>query len=204
MVNEHVLIRDKHAAMKRVFKVLIIIFAIVLILLIVFAAGFLFKKPVYVEVTFVNPLADIILANTDNVTGVVDEVAVIEQAVIEFNEDYINYILAALGTGYLHKSVVGGVPVIELDMEGDVWSAEIIDGVPNSKNQAVDNEDLQISISKEEAVKAILSDDIEQFMKDSVNRGDTQIEMVAGKPELFAKGYLDMYKALTGNEIAVE
>ena len=40
-------------------------------------------------------------------------------------------------------------------------------------------------------------------MKDSVSVGNTNIELVANKAELFAKGYLDMYKALTGEEISV-
>ena len=203
MVNENVLVKDKHRVLKKVIKTLIVIFVIVFILLAVFIAGFFLKKPERVEIILVNPIEKIVLANT-NELGEVDEQTVIEEAVIEFNADYINYLLAAIGTGYLHKSILGGQPVIELNLEGEIWGAEIINGMPNSKKIAVENEDLRVSLSKEEAVKAILSSDIEQFMKDSVNNGNTQIEMVAGKTELLAKGYLDLYKELTGEEASIE
>ena len=40
-------------------------------------------------------------------------------------------------------------------------------------------------------------------MKKSVMEGRTQIEVVAGKVELFSKGYLGLYKDLTGEEAPV-
>ena len=61
--------------------------------------------------------------------------------------------------------------------------------------------DLKIIISKRESVETLLSSDIEQFMKDSVASGNTKIEIVAGNTELFSKGYLKMYKELTGGEV---
>ena len=204
MVNERVNIRDKHRVLKKIIKILLIVFGIVFVLLIAFVAGFLLKKPTYVEVVIENPLKNIVFAHTDNVTGEVDKEAVIEQGLIEFNEEYINYILAALVTGYLHKSFVGENPFLELVLDDEVWHSEIISGVPNSGLGSIENEDLRISLPKEEAIKAILSENIEQFMKDSVANGNTQIEMVVGKTELFSKGYLDMYKALTGKEIILE
>ena len=123
---------------------------------------------------------------------------VIAQGILEFNEDYINYILVALGVGYLHKSPLFENPLIEFVLGDEVWSSEVIKGFPNSEKKEIDNEDLRISISKEETVRALLSPDIEQFMKDSVASGDTQIEMIAGKAELFSKGYLEMYGELEG------
>ena len=204
MVNERVNIRDKHRVLKKIIKILLIVFGIVFVLLIAFVAGFLLKKPVYVEIVIENPLKNIVFAHTDNVTGEVDKEAVIEQGLIEFNEEYINYLLVALGTGYLHKSFVGENPFLELVLDEEVWHSEIIKGMPNSGLGEIENEDLRISLPKEEAIKAILSKDIEQFMKDSVANENTQIEMIAGKTELFSKGYLDMYEALTGKEIILE
>jgi hypothetical protein len=196
MVNERVNIRDKYRVHKKIIKVLLIIFVVVLILLIAFAAGFLFKKPKTVEVVFENPLKNIILANT-NANGEVNVNKVIEQGVMEFNEDYINYILAGLGTDSLHSSILTGNPFLELVLRDEVWSSEIIGNIPKSKIGSIENEDLRITISKDEAVKAILSADIKKFMKDSVANGNTKIEMIAGKVELFSKGYLDMYNKLT-------
>jgi hypothetical protein len=155
------------------------------------------------EIILVNPIENIVLSNT-NEAGLVDEQAVVEQAIIEFNADYINYILAALGTGYLHKSPLFENPFIEFVLGEETWSSEIKGGVPNAQQTSIENEDLRITISKEEAVRALLSDDIVQFMKDSVVAGNTNIEMIAGKTELFTKGYLEMYKELTGEEISVD
>ena len=174
-----------------------------MVLIIVFAAGFILKKSKKVEVIVENPLKGIVLANTNEV-GEVDVDEVVQQAVLEFNADYINYLLIALGTGYLHKSPLFENPLIEFDLEGEIWNSEINGGMPNSQKGGIDNEDLRISISKEEAVTGLLSQDIEQFMKDSVNNGNTQIEMIANKAELFTKGYLSMYKELTGEEMSVE
>tara|TARA_Y100000034_G_C6806095_1_gene361937 strand:+ start:345 stop:908 length:564 start_codon:yes stop_codon:yes gene_type:complete len=185
--------------MKRVVKFLIIA-VVVLIVIVAFAAGYLLRKPRMVEIIIENPLNAIVAANTNSV-GAIDVPAVIEQGVIEFDEEYINYLLVALGTGYLHKSIIGGNPILELVLEDETWNSEIIKGFPNSALGGIDNEDLRITISKEEAVKAILSSDITQFMKNSAVAGNIQLEMVAGYTELFAKGYLDMYNALTGEEM---
>jgi hypothetical protein len=203
MVNEKVNVRDKHRGLKKVIKIIIIIGVILIILAAVFVFGFLLKKPARIEVILANPVEGIILANT-NELGETDEMAVIQEAVIKFDEEYINYLLVAIGTGYLHKSILGGDPVIELVLGDEAWASEIVEGTPFSEKGEAENEDLKISLSKEEAVKAILSSDVEKFMKDSVNNGDTKIEMIAGKTELFAKGYLDLYKAITWEEIAVE
>ena len=183
-------------------KILLIIFSVILIILIVFVVGVMFRKsPTHIVLE--NPMKAIILANTNN-AGEVNLEKVIQQGEIDFNEDYINYILAALGTNYLHKSILGKNPVLELVLEGQTWNSDILNGIPNSQIGAIDNEDLRVSLTKEEAVKAILSSDIKQFMKDSVANGNTKIELVAGKVDLFSKGYLEMYKQLTGEEIKSE
>jgi len=183
----------------RTIKILLIIFSVILLILIAFVAGVMIRKSP-VEIILENPMKAIIIANT-NVAGEVNLKKVIEQGEIEFNEDYINYILAALGTNYLHKSILGKSPVLELVLGEQVWNSEISGGMPQSKIGEIDNEDLRITLSKEEAVKAIVSPEIKQFMKDSVANGNTKIELIAGKVDLFSKGYLEMYNKLTGEEI---
>ncbi len=200
MVNERVNIRDKYRVTKKIIKVFLIVFVVLLILLIVFAAGFLIKKP-KIEIILENPIAGIVLKYT-NEAGYVDKQAVIQEGVIEFDDEYINYILVALGVGYLHKSPIFGNPLIEFNLGGEIWNSEIKGGMPNSNKEAIEDEDLIVSISKEEAVEALLSKNIEEFMKESVKNRNTKIEMVAGKTELFTKGYLEMYKQLTGEEVS--
>lgn len=201
MVNEKILIRNKYKFVKKVGIVLAVIIVIGLILGAMFIFGFFSGEKI--QVVLENPLKGIVFANT-NEAGQVDEEAVIEQAIIKFDEEFMDYILIALGVGVLHKSPLFENPLIEFKLGDEIWSSEIIDGVPNSKKEDIDNEDLRISIQKKEAVKALLSEDIEQFMKDSVASDNTQIEIVAGKAELFSKGYLDMYEKLIGEEVVVE
>tara|TARA_Y100000310_G_scaffold111916_1_gene110335 strand:- start:21751 stop:22362 length:612 start_codon:yes stop_codon:yes gene_type:complete len=203
MVNQKINAENKKEGIKKIIKTLIIIFVGILILIIVSAAGFILKKSEKVEVVIENPLKDIVSLNT-NVIGEVNVEAVVEQAVLDFDAEYINYLLISMGTGYLHNSLLFGNPLIEFVLEGETWNSEIKDGVPNSQKGGIDNEDLRITLSKEEAIRGLLSQDIEQFMKNSVNNGNVQIEMIANNVELFSKGYLTMYKELTGEEISVE
>ena len=203
MVNQKINAENKKEGIKKIIKTLIIIFVGILILIIVSAAGFILKKSEKVEVVIENPLKDIVSLNT-NVIGEVNVEAVVEQAVLDFDAGYINYLLISMGTGYLHNSLLFGNPLIEFVLEGETWNSEIKDGVPNSQKGGIDNEDLRITLSKEEAIRGLLSQDIEQFMKNSVNNGNVQIEMIANNVELFSKGYLTMYKELTGEEISVE
>ena len=197
MVTDKVRVRDKYRLVKRIGIVLAVVIVIGLILGGMFMFGFFSGDKI--EIVLENPLKDIVFANT-NAQGQIDKEAVIKQGVLEFDEDYINYILVALGVSYLHKSPLFENPLIEFVLGDEVWSSEVIGGMPDSEKKEIDNEDLRISISKEEAVRALLSPDIEQFMKDSVADGRTGIEMIAGKVELFSKGYLEMYGELSGND----
>ena len=114
MVNERVNIKERYRVTKKVIKVLLIIFVVLLILLIAFAAGFVMNKGKKIEIHLENPIAGIVLKYT-NEAGYVNRDAVVREGVLEFNEDYINYILVALGTGYLQKSPIFGMPPIIID-----------------------------------------------------------------------------------------
>jgi hypothetical protein len=207
MVNEELLIKDKWKTAKKAIKFLIILLFIAFIILIAVGAGYFMKKSQQinksenVQIVIENPLKNIVFSNTDKKTGEVNKQKAVEQAVFEFNEEYINYILAALGISYLHKSPLGENPKIKFVLGDETWSSEIVDGRPQTAKKETENEDLKISLSREEAVEAMLSKNIEEFMKSSVATGKTNIEMVAGKTELFMKGYLDMYEHITGEKI---
>ncbi len=180
-------------------KIIVVIFLIILAVLVGF---FIFnasedKKNGGNVIVLENPMKQIVLANTQN--GLVNESAVIQEGITEFNAGYINYLLAALGTSKLHKAVGYGNPKIEMSLDEESWNSEFGDEVTIGLG-TVEDEDLRIKMSKEEAVRALLSSDIKQFMKDSVKDGKIEIEMVAGKIELFSKGYLEMYKVITGEE----
>ena len=148
-----------------------------------------------------NPLNAIIISNTDS-QGNVNSDKVVEEGVKEFNLSYINFIVIGLGISKLHKSSLGyGNPMIQVELGDDVWSSEIINSELITKHEGITEPDIKIKLSKEEAVKALLSKDIKQFMKDSVSSERTKVEMIAGKTELFSKGYLDLYDSLAGKVV---
>jgi len=200
MVSQAVKIKDKKRGLKRFLK----ISGISLIMLILGFTIYYTINNIFHEnekIILENPLKDIVLKysqqgilNEDNYNKVVDE------AVLNFNEDYINYILVGLGINNLHKSPTFENPLIELVLE-DTWNSEIKKGVPYTEKGEIDNEDIRVVISKQEAVNALLSEDIEEFMKNSVVNGNTRIEMIANKAELYSKGYLTMYNEITGEEL---
>jgi hypothetical protein len=185
-------------------RVVLWIVVVVLVILLALVGFFLWNffsgssgegSPIVLE----NPLKSLIQANM-NADGSVNRSDLIEQAVAEFNADYINYLLVVLGANNLHKSYIGyGNPKIEFVVGDEFWNSELDGGLTTGRGES-DDPDLRISISKEEAVEALLSEDVEDFMKDSVASGRTGVEMVAGKIELGSKGYLEMYNELTGSE----
>jgi len=201
MVSGEILVRKKWRIFKKFLKIFFIFLVIIIILVAVYILGFYSREEKnIVNIVLENPMENIVYANT-NSEGKVNQEEVIKEAVLEFNEKYINYLIAAFGASKLSKSPIGyGNPVLELNLDGEIWSSEIIKGAPNTIKAGNDNKDLIIILSKEEAVRALLSQDIKQFLKDSVNNGDTKLEIVAGKVELASKGYLAMYKEITGKE----
>jgi hypothetical protein len=209
--------KDKRGSIKKFLKFLIIITIIILVLL-GFSIGSYFllegffksdktskeSGSTYNPLNYqtnslstkrITPITKIIEDNTDS-SGNVNKDAVIEQAVLKFDLNYIGYILGGLGVSKLESSMVYGNPRLELALDGDSWNCEIDDGKLIINKGSIDDEDLVIEMNKEEAVKAIMSDNIKNFMKESVKSGNTNIIMVAGKTELYSKGYLDMYNSL--------
>ena len=189
--------------MKKWLKILLIVFIVIILgLVLLSAAGyFLFFKSSRNNInstpgkSLQNPLQDIINKNTD-ANGKINQNAVIKQGVIEFNKNYINYILIALGVNNLHKTILGDTPKVEFILGDEIWSSEVTNNQLNTQNQPIVSPDITISMSKEEAVKAILSDNLDQFMKTSVINGNTKINMLSGKITLVEKGYVDMYNKI--------
>jgi len=205
MVGEKVNVRDKKKGMKRFFKWfgLIILIAVIGFAVYYTVFSLFISKDDGERVVLENPLKGLIIANT-NENNEVDIEKVVEQGVLEFDESYINYILFALRIDNLHKSPLNFEnPLIEIDV-GEIWSSELIKGNPSTVKRSIDNEDMKIVMSKEEAVMALLSNDVTEFMKDSVRNGNTQVGLVSNKLELFNKGYLGMYKEITGEELELE
>jgi hypothetical protein len=203
MVSDSVLVKKKWRRTKLFLKLMILIILVLIIFGVIFLLGF-FKSPFKgeTEIVLEHPLKNIIFKYTTN--GSVDKNAVVDEAMINFNEGYINYLLVALGVGNLHSSFIYGNPSIEFVLGEEVWNSEVSEGGLDTEKSSAEKPDLRVVISKNEAVEALLASDIEEYMKESVSSGRTTIEMVAGYIELGSKGYLQMYKDLTGEELEQE
>jgi len=203
MVNEKVNVKDKHRKKKKFLKYFSILIIIAVIIAAIFLIGFFTKKSEN-KIVLENPLKDLVYANT-NEQGLVNKQAVIDQAILEFNAEYINFLLIALGVGNLHKSYIGyGNPIVQLNLDGTSWTSEISNKQLQTSQTSSEDKDLLITLSRQEAIEALLSPDMSAFMKNSVINGNTQIEMIANKAELASKGYLAMYTQITGEEIEIE
>ena len=122
-----------------------------------------------------------------------------EQAIIEFDESYIDYMIFAIGGWKLHNPPLSkNIPKIKVIVDNETYVSEITEGQIVTEKKDIDKEDIIITTSKEELVNAILSFEIKQYIKNSVAEGKTSIELVAGYTTLFSKGYLSLYEEMTG------
>mgnify|MGYP001602201403 CR=1 FL=1 len=121
-----------------------------------------------------------------------------EDAVNAFNESFVLYLLASIGAGNLHNAPFSSAfPTLEIVVSDVHYNAVVEDGRIKVDRGDVPDEDIRIISSAGEAVKMMRD---KNFIENSFRSGASQIELVAGKAELFAKGYLQIYRELTGKD----
>ncbi len=123
----------------------------------------------------------------------------VEESVKLFDESFVKYLLYSIGAAEL-KSVpfTSNKPRIEFYIDEDVYNAVVDKRVVKVYDGAIDDEDIIIRTSKEEAVKMIMD---KNYVVVNFKSGGSSIELVASKTTLFAKGYLGLYSGLTGEEL---
>lgn len=177
-----------------------IIFLLILLVIVLAAIFFLFysKSPNSnkQEIILEHPLKNIVLANTNKV-GIIDKEKVIQQGIMEFNEDYINYLSLSLGINDIHNSNLGyGNPKIKLILEDEIWSIEIKENILLTKKQDITDEDFLIKTTKKDIINILLSQNVKSSIENSLKSGDIKIEITAEKLELVSKGYLNIYNKI--------
>lgn len=121
------------------------------------------------------------------------------QAVAAFDESFVYYLLSSIKAYNLHNiPLSSNYPRMETDVGGEIFNANVKNGVISVSRGEITNEDVVIRTTKEEAV-LMLRD--KNYVTKSFNDGKSSIELVADKTTLFAKGYLNMYNELTGKSI---
>ena len=204
MVSGEVIVK-KPFNIKKLILVLVGIIVIGLVLGLVFYIGMILGgigTPKQANIEYVNPLTQVIQDLKEK--GVeVNETQVIEKAEMEFDYTYINYVLFAMSAWKLHNPPLSSeTPKIKVIVDDEIYYSEVIDTEMNTYLEEFEGEeDLVITMSKNEVIQAMLAEDMAEFMKQSVASGETQMELVAGSLTLASKGYLQMYKDITGEEL---
>jgi len=180
----------KKPSKKRPLNVLILVCLIILIILV---SGGLYIYFVMAAPSAPKPGAEV----SNPIEGMSSE-----QALLQFNEQYIDYLVFALGAWKLHNPPFSSdTPKIKVVLGEEVFASEIIKGEIRTRRGELGEEDIVVRTTKQEIVNAILSLDMKSYIKDSIKEGKTGIEFKASETTLFVKGYLSLYEDLTGESL---
>jgi|SRR3989339_1187750 len=112
-------------------------------------------------------------------------------------EGHINYIMNELGAYKLHKTFgTNNLPIVEVvfkDVDKRYYSY-VKDNMPVTKEGNAKGEDIVIEIDQETAYNILESNSPLATIKESVNNGDIDTELVADMKTLAMKGYLSLYE----------
>lgn len=119
----------------------------------------------------------------------------------EIGIEQVNYVLISIGASGLHNPPFSSnTPKIEINIGQNVYNSEVIDSNIHTTEGPSSEPDLRIIISENEFIGALNSDP-KTFLQKSVSEGRTNIEIISNKITLFSKGYLELYKQVTGETL---
>jgi hypothetical protein len=121
-----------------------------------------------------------------------------DEAASMFDKDFVYYLLVSIKAYNLRGSLFGSSPKIEVHVGELVYGAEISKGQIDVREGEISKEDIIVKTSVSEAVKMLRD---ENYIVESFNDGNSQIELVASKTTLAAKGYIGFYSELTGKTV---
>ena len=122
-----------------------------------------------------------------------------EQAEARFDESFVFYLLVNIKAYNLHNPPLSSdTPKMEIKVGEDIYNAEVVSGKISVKSGELNNKDVVIVTSKEEALK-MMNDS--SYVQQSFEQSLSSIELVADETTLFSKGYLTIYNELTGKGV---
>lgn len=123
----------------------------------------------------------------------------VEEAVQQFNETFVLYLLYQAKAYNLHNPPLSSeIPVIEVVVEDSSYTGNVQQGIISVSRGIPQKKDIVLTTTKEEAVKMMKNP---SYVKESFSSGASAIELVEDKTTLFSKGYLGLYTELTGKSI---
>ncbi len=124
----------------------------------------------------------------------------INKTVVGTNQIY--YLLFSIKAYELHNPPLSSnTPKINIEIGNKRYKAEILDKKIQVEQGSLEKPDLKISCKEDEFIKILNSENFNFALQNSVKSGRTNIEILAGKTELFTKGYLNLYREITGKSL---
>lgn len=115
----------------------------------------------------------------------------------EVNENVVGYMLNSLGVSSLHNPPLSSDnPKINIAIDGQQFSAQIISGKLSVARGFIQNEDIEIDMTKDVALKIFRSENPSQETKAAFTSGNAKLLVFTSKSNLFLKGYLDIYNKI--------
>ena len=119
-----------------------------------------------------------------------------KENIFEPTTTMITSLLESVGVESLHKSFLNfEKPIINFRIGNKKFYSEISKGVETFEGEN-SKADLIFYVDESDFSKAMTSGNLREVFVDSVNSGESSVEMLAGEVELFSKGYLDLYNSL--------
>jgi flagellar basal body-associated protein FliL len=117
----------------------------------------------------------------------------------EITEEFLTYLLNEIGAWQLHRNyLTGEKAVINFNISNEYFYSEIDDKIETFKSNN-ENADIEFITTKDEIIKAMLSDNPSEVFKESIEKGDTSLNVVSDEAELYSKGFLSLYDSLKTN-----
>jgi hypothetical protein len=190
---EYIDLLMKKAGATRKFFIVFSVIVIVLLALGIAAYAMFFNQS---KGIIANPLEgkDIIFGDNENQTS--EEVHIDD---LEVTPEFLSYLLNEIGAWELHKNpLTFEKPVITFDISGQEFYS-VIDGEIETFEGSNEEADMTFKTEKIDLVKAMLDEDPAEVFTESIQEGDTEVDMIASETELFSKGYLNLYDSLKTN-----
>jgi len=172
-------------------RIFLIISVIILIIIGIIISVFIFSGKDYLNLYKEKFSKGEIVNPTVNLT--------IEEAVEKFDESFVFYLLVSIEAYNLHPPPLSSDnPKIGFYIDEDNYNAVIEEGEIIVNSGDLEDKDIIITTTKEEAVKMIID---EGYIEESFQSGASSIELIASKTKLATKGYLGIYTKLTGKSV---
>lgn len=127
-----------------------------------------------------------------------------EQPQTPIREEHVGYVLYELEADTLHTPPFSAeIPIIKTEVDGTVFMAHVINNKIVVQKGQGSGEDLYIITTRQAIVDAVKSEDVVKSIKNSIDSGESKLEIVSDRRELLMKGYLDIYNELTKGQAEI-